>query len=483
MTGADDEIEAVAETLAFDLTASECAECLETAEGLSASADAIVDGTEEGVPTRGRLLDDEHGALLSGYEEPRTRSSSGPLTSYQVAIKDNIALANVQMTVGSEHFEHVPSFDAAVVDRLLDAGARIVGKANMDAFAFGPSGEFSGRSPVENPLDSERVPGGSSSGSGVAVAAGDVDIALGTDTGGSVRIPAACCGVVGIKPTYGTVPNHGVVPFAPSLDTVGPLARDVETAATALDVLRDEELPAVDTGPRPDDESVSLGIGVPSSLVDVCDDRVTDVLVELRDTLPEELNTSDVDLPLGGVEDAYPLIGSTEFAWYVRQGGTVRGLGSTYDQRWGAYLREFIETGSFSDHVAKRVLPAAYLDAREEGSPYAAARREADAFAQRVEEALSTVDVLMLPTIRTLPHERGEITASEGMFDLLGNTAPFNLSGHPAVTLPVDSVGGLPVSVQFVAPRGEDQTAVRAAATMERVIESGALSPPRPGED
>lgn len=466
-----DDLAAVATELGFDLPRDALETTQDAASDLADTAAAVHErestpGTE--TPSQGGVLDDEYGALLYGYETPRQRHTDGVLDGSRVAVKDNIAAAGLTMTCGSDGFEYTPEFDATVVDRLLDSGARLVGKANMDAFAFGPSGEFSGRTPVTNPLAEDRIPGGSSSGSGAAVAAGTVDVALGTDTGGSVRIPAACCGVVGVKPTFGAVPTHGVVPFAPSLDTVGPLARDVNTAADALAAIQGPDSRDATTTPT---SAVELPdaptFGIPESFLDACTPQVVDAIDELRESLSTDFEVRSVEVPFGAIEEAYSLVGSTEFAWYVRQRGTVRGIGATYDPGWTDALHEFITEQGFSDHVAKRVLPAAAIDAHEDGRPYVAGRREARTFDQHLQAAFADVDLLVTPTLRALPHERGRIGADDSMYDLLGNTAPFNLTGHPAVTLPVAERDGLPVSAQVIAPRFADAVALAGAKQIE----------------
>ena len=477
----------VADELGFRLDRSAVRTAVDAADDLSNAAETVVDPStstaDSDTTTKHLRLDDDNGALLWGYETVR-RVEDGSLSNFDIAIKDNVAVSGLPLTCGTDGLEYTPTFDATLVERLLEDGAGLVGKTNMDAFAFGPSGEFSGITDVRNPIDSDRVPGGSSSGSGVAVAVGDIDAAIGTDTGGSVRIPAACCGVVGIKPSAGAVSRHGIVPFAPSLDTAGPIARTVENAWQVLESIRGSDLRDATTGPPGQREEIGdpvddLVVGVPTEFLETCSESVHDTVVNATEELGAVADIQPVELPLDAIEEAYLLVGATEFSWWLRQRGTVRGVGSTYAEGWARALSEFVSKGGLSEHVAKRVLPSAYLDATENGEPYRAARREARAFAGRVDTALATVDVLCVPTIRTLPPELGTVTANDRLFDLLGNTAPFNLSGHPAVSVPIDAVNGLPVSVQFIAARGADDLAVDAAATLETVVnESESLSPP-----
>lgn len=473
------DIESTSSKLGLHLDEGALAECEEAARELQTAADAVQISTLEQDSFDSRQLESNYGALLRGYDTPRARDD-GPLDGLHVVVKDNVAARGIAMTCGSEHFRYVPTFDATLIERLLDHGATLVGKANMDAFAFGPSGEFSGHEPVVNPLGGDRVPGGSSSGSGAAVAAGEVDAAIGTDTGGSIRIPAACCGVVGIKPSFGAVSRNGIIPFAPSLDTAGPIARNVSTARRVFDSIRGRDWKDATTVPanRIEEPDVST-LAIPSAFLEQCTDDVTGAIERLRAALSDEVSVTTVDLSLGSVEEAYLLIGATEFSWFVRQNGTVRGAGATYDTEWADALASFFEDGGLSDHVAKRVLPSAYLDEVRSGQPYVAARREATRFADDVATVLESVDALLVPTIRTVPPELGAVNATERLFDLLGNTAPFNLSGNPAVSVPIDSVDGLPVSVQTVAGTHEDDVAIAAAETVESVVnESPYLQPP-----
>lgn len=452
-----------ADRLGFEITEDLLERCVDDAAALGEIATSLNSGTSVEVTTSPDVTSrGDHNELLATYESPRQERRSGPLTETRVVIKDNISASELPMTCGSDQAAVISETDAAVTERLLDAGAQVVGKANMDAFAFGPSGEFSDYGTVENPLDADRVPGGSSAGSGAAVAAETADLALGTDTGGSVRIPAACCGLVGTKPTHGLVPRHGFVSFAPSLDTIGPLARDAETAFQGLNAIvgadsrdpstRARNLKNTDNWRSLADEAT---VGLPASFFDRSDDTVA---AAVRSAVESSgLQITPVELPLGRIEQAYFLIGATEFVWFVDQTGVVRGQGPEYTTE----VREFIEcvkSADLGDHVARRLLGSAALDAETGGEAYRAARQEASVFTQRVNDIITDVDALVMPTIRTIPPKRGEMDTTEDMLTLLGNTAPFNISGNPATTVPVTEVDGLPVSAQVVAPLFEDLT-------------------------
>ena len=225
-------------------------------------------------------------------------ADDGPLAGKTVAVKDNISTVGVQTTAGSAMLEgYVPPYDATVVERLKTAGATIPGKTNMDEFGMGTTTETSAYGPVENPVAEGRVPGGSSGGSAAVVAAGDADYALGSDTGGSVRCPAAFCGVVGIKPTYGLVSRYGLIAYANSLEQIGPLAPTVEDAAELLEVLagpderdgttRDAREHGTDYefAAAADGDVEGLSVGVPTELLDGADEGVVETFWDAIDEL------------------------------------------------------------------------------------------------------------------------------------------------------------------------------------------------------
>ena len=469
----DDDLEQMrtqANRLSFNVSEDVLRTALETATQLADKGGDLTDG--DAITSMGRQSTDEYNALLDTYGEPRVRTSTGRLSGLTVAVKDNIAVRGLELTCGSTQLSTVPTCDATVVTRLLDAGAAIVGKANQDALAFGPTGEFSDHGPVWNPCYADRVPGGSSSGSGVAVAAGLVDAALGTDTGGSIRIPAACCGVVGVKPTHGLVPRDGFIDFAPSLDTIGPLAQDVPIAAAVLEatVGYDEADPS--SRHRGMDHAVDLDgttdfvVGLPTPFFDRSHAVVAEAVREAVDGV-ECLTTEEIDLSPAPVEQAYFLIAATEFVWFLDQTGSIRGQGTGYSETLRSAIEELTQA-NLGEHVAARILPAAFLDAKTAGQAYATARRQSIAFKRRLSTVFDSVDVLVTPTIRILPPKRGTVQSAADMLAMTGNTSPFNLGETPAVSVPVDTHETLPISAQVITPRFTDQRALRIARALER---------------
>lgn len=469
-----DELRELSSELLFDVSDETLVDVLDVTEDIKSTAESLYDPVEE--PTsRGSDSDDEYNALLDVYPSVRFEADEGPLASETFAVKDNIAVENLAMTAGLAEFSYVTSYDASVVERLLSAGAGLRGKANMDALAFGPTGEFSERKPVRNPSVDDRVPGGSSSGSAAAVAGGLVDFALGSDTGGSIRVPAACCDVVGVKPSHQLVPRYGFMDLAPSLDTIGPLARDVQTAATVLETIvghdpRDPTSSRVDLDPLDAslDDHCDLTFGLVESFLDVSSDPVTEHVRDLAADLEtrEDVSVTSVDVDFGEVEQSY-FIFAAEFAWVIRQGGIIRGMGTEYTEAlWNAMDRMRTDRVG-SENTAWRVLPAAFLDTETRGRAYAAARAEIIEYQSRTRDAFESVDLLLTPTLRVLPPEFDSVVTSEGVLHIVGNTSPFNLTGAPAVSVPGGDVDGVPVGVQVAAPIFEDRRALQGARLIE----------------
>jgi aspartyl-tRNA(Asn)/glutamyl-tRNA(Gln) amidotransferase subunit A len=422
----------------------------------------------------------------------------GPLADATVAVKDNISTEGVRTTCGSRMLEeYVPPYDATVVERLKDAGATINGKANMDEFGMGTTTETSYFGPTKNPVDEERVPGGSSGGSAAAVAAGEADLALGSDTGGSIRCPAAYCGVVGIKPTYGLVSRYGLVAYANSLEQIGPIAPTVEEAAELLDVVagpdpRDgttrevprtadsragdgretrEDAPDSDYASAAGGDVDGLAIGVPNELVRGADEDVVATFEDALDDLRARgASVEDVDLPsCEYAVAAYYVIAMSEASSNLARFDGVRyGHSGGFEGDWNEAFSKARSEG-FGDEVKRRILMGTYaLSAGYHDKYYKQAQEARSWVKQDFDEAFEDVDVLASPTMPVLPPKLGEsLDDPVQMYLADANTTPANLANLPAISVPAGDVEGLPVGLQFVGPAFGEETIINAAAAVD----------------
>ncbi|SFR43959.1 MULTISPECIES: Asp-tRNA(Asn)/Glu-tRNA(Gln) amidotransferase subunit GatA [Halorubrum] len=414
--------------------------------------------------------------------------ADGPLADATVAVKDNISTEGIRTTCGSEMLaDYVPPYSATVVDRLTGAGATIVGKTNMDEFGMGTTTETSAFGPTRNPVDTDRVPGGSSGGSAAAVAAGEADVALGSDTGGSVRCPAAFCGVVGIKPTYGLVSRYGLIAYANSLEQIGPIAGTVEEAAAALDVIAGDDpndgttrdLSEVD-GADPDasyaaaadGDVAGLTVGVPAELFDGADERVVETVETAIDDLEARgAETTDISLPsVEHAVQAYYVIAMAEASSNLARFDGVRyGRRSDADGNWNESFAETREEG-FGAEVKRRILLGTYALSAGYHDKYYEKAQDARAWVRRdFEDAFEDVDVIASPTMPVLPFELGEsLDDPLRMYLADANTTPVNLANLPAISVPAGEADGLPVGLQLVGPKFGEETIVRAASAVEK---------------
>ena len=432
----------------------------------------------------------------------------GALSGLRVGLKDNIAVAGVEMACGSRLLAgYEPVRDATVVTRLLEAGATVAGKLNMEDMAYSGSGEVSAAGPVLNPHDPDYLAGGSSSGCGAAVVAGDVDVALGTDQGGSVRRPAACCGCVGLKPTYGLVPHTGAVGLAPTLDHVGVLSRTVEDCAAVLDVVAgpDGEDPrqalaggaragdvrsepravrSVDTAAEVDPGAVT--VGVLGEGFGLSADRGVDetVLAALDRFAAAGATVRDVSVPEHEVAPAVVTAISThEAAATVDFDGGGRFLPGRHDERFARAFGDARRSrpDDLPLTLAVGVCAGQYLSESARGTYYARAQNARPRLAAAYDRALADVDVLAVPTVQRTAHERvadpGPAAVLERAASATENRAPFNATGHPAISLPCGTHDGLPVGVMLVGPRWADGDLLAVAGAYETYV---GLSPAPP---
>ncbi|PSQ32765.1 Asp-tRNA(Asn)/Glu-tRNA(Gln) amidotransferase GatCAB subunit A [Halobacteriales archaeon SW_10_68_16] len=423
---------------------------------------------------------------LNGYitDESIEGAGEGPLAGKTVAVKDNISTAGVRTTCGSAMLaEYVPPYDATVVERLTEAGATIPGKTNMDEFGMGTTTETSAFGPVENPAAEGYVPGGSSGGSAAVVAAGDADMALGSDTGGSVRCPAAFCGVVGIKPTYGLVSRYGLVAYANSLEQIGPIAPTVEDAAQLLEVIagpderdattRDarEAGGSYDFTGAADGDVDGMEIGVPTELVEGADPAVVEQFWATIDDLEAAGATyHEVDLPsLEHAVEAYYVIAMSEASSNLARFDGVRyGVSGGYDGDWNEAFATAREEG-FGPEVKRRILLGTFALSAGYQDKYYRKAQDARAWVKGdFDAALAEADVLASPTMPVPPFERGEsLDDPLQMYLADANTTPVNLANLPAISVPAgETDDGRPVGLQLIGPAFGERAIVRAGSAL-----------------
>jgi len=416
----------------------------------------------------------------------------GPLDGVPIALKDVLCTRGIRTTCGSRILEgFVPPYDATVVARLRASGAVLLGKLNMDEFAMGSSTEHSAFFTTRNPWDLARVPGGSSGGAAAAVAADLAALTLGTDTGGSIRQPAAFCGVLGMKPTYGRVSRYGLIAFASSLDQIGPFARDAEDAALILQIIAGADpmdSTAVDV-PVPDYRAAlaqgieGMRIGVPAEyFIDGMDPEVERAVREAIGTL-EKLGarTEPVSLPhteygLAAYYVIAPAEASSNLARYdgVKYGLRVSGARDLIDMYsktraagFGAEVKRRVMLGTY-------VLSAGYYDAY-----YGQAQKVRTLVRRDFEQAFERVDLLVAPTTPGVAFRMGEKEDPLQMYlnDIF--TIPVNLAGLPGVSIPGGfTVGGLPIGLQLIARAFDEATLLRAAHAYQQATTWHTRKPP-----
>ena len=421
---------------------------------------------------------DEVDRRVAAGEDP------GPLAGVPVALKDNLCTRGVPTTCSSRILEGwLPPYDATVVERLAAAGAVVVGKTNLDEFAMGSSTENSAFGVTRNPLDLTRVPGGSSGGSAAAVAAGFAPLALGSDTGGSIRQPAALCGVVGVKPTYGAVSRYGLVAFASSLDQIGPFARTVSDAALLLEAIGGHDPRDSTSIPEPAASLTEvLDRGVEGLRIGVIEELSGDGLEGIADDVRSRLGEAASALDAAGATVETTSVPSTVYglsAYYViapaeASSNLARYDGVRYGLRVDASnagdMNTATRTAGFGDEVKRRIMLGTYaLSAGYYDAYYGKSQKVRTLIVQDFARAYEEFDLLLCPTAPTTAFPIGEKTA-DPMTMYLNDvcTIPSNLAGHPAMSVPF-GVGddGMPVGVQILAPAMGEPTMFQAAAVLE----------------
>ncbi|MEM8745316.1 MAG: Asp-tRNA(Asn)/Glu-tRNA(Gln) amidotransferase subunit GatA [Actinomycetota bacterium] len=468
-------------TTAIDLAASvrsgetTCAAVVDESIAAIEARDAEIHAFNHVAADQARSRAAEIDALVADGVDP------GPLAGVPVALKDNMCTRGVPTTCSSKILgDWRPPYDATVVTRLREAGAVVVGKTNLDEFAMGSSNENSAFGPTRNPLDTSRVPGGSSGGSAAAVAARYVPLSLGSDTGGSIRQPAALCGVVGVKPTYGAVSRLGLIAFASSLDQIGPFTHTVADAALATEAISGHDpgdSTSIERGPLEISRQLDMGVaglrvGRITDLPTGADPDVVARLDEAFDALAGAgAEIVDVEVPAFtyGLTAYYlvaPAEASSNLARFdgVRFGARVNAADTnamymaTRSEGFGAEVKRRIMLGTYA-------LSAGYYDAYY-GRALKVRRRIADDFAA----AYASCDVMLTPTSPSVAFEFGSKTDDPlAMYLCDTYTIPSNLSGDPGMSVPFGTGDhGLPVGVQVLAPALEEARMFRVAAELER---------------
>ncbi|MCS7173421.1 MAG: Asp-tRNA(Asn)/Glu-tRNA(Gln) amidotransferase subunit GatA [Armatimonadetes bacterium] len=419
-----------------------------------------------------------------------------PLVGFPVALKDNLCTRGVRTTCGSRILENfVPPYDATAVRRLVEAGAVVLGKTNLDEFAMGSSTEHSAFFATRNPWNPEYVPGGSSGGSAAAVAARSALGALGSDTGGSVRLPAALCGVVGLKPTYGRVSRYGLVAYASSLDQIGPIARDVRDCALLLQVIAGKdpmdttsvEVPVPDylSSLRPGVQGVRIGIpreafgeGLRSAVREAVQGAVR--VLEREGAVVEEVRLPTLEYAL----PAYYLIACAEVSSNLaRYDGVAYGYRSPRaSDLYTLYTRTRAE--GFGPEAKRRIMLGTFaLSAGYYEGFYRKAQQVRTMVRRDFERCFERVDLLVTPVSPTPGFRLGERLEDPLQMYLVDiYTLPVNLAGLPAIAIPCGFWEGLPMGMQLIGRAFDEETLLRVAYTYEQVAGKTAVRP-RIGEE
>ena len=429
------------------------------------------------------------GAALEMAQEADKRLASGNghiLTGIPIAIKDNMCLRGERTTCASKILaDFVPPYDATVVRLVKDKGMVILGKANMDEFAMGSSTETSCWGPTRNPWNLEMIPGGSSGGSAAAIAAGEAIVAFGSDTGGSIRLPACFCGVTGIKPTYGAVSRYGLVAYASSLDQIGPIAHDVPDLALLLNLICGHDPMDSTSVPleHPDFTSFlnkpikGMKLGLPKEFFSQLQDPdVSRVLSDARKVF-ESLGTEFVDLSLPhldyGIAAYYRIAPSEASSNLARYDGVKYGhRAEKFDGMIDMYCRTRAE--GFGNEVKRRIVLGTYaLSSGYYDAYYLKAAKVRTLITRDFKDAFESCDAILCPTAPTAAFKIGEkVDDPIQMYLTDVFTIPVNMAGLPGIAVPGGfSQQGLPIGFQLIAPHFEEGRLIQLSAAFQKVTD------------
>ncbi|MFQ5710609.1 MAG: Asp-tRNA(Asn)/Glu-tRNA(Gln) amidotransferase subunit GatA [Candidatus Geothermarchaeales archaeon] len=424
---------------------------------------------EDGVINAFIDVNDEYALKAAEEVDKKIREGkAGRLAGLVIGVKSNINVRGYRVTCASKTLDnHVSPYDAEVIRRIKAEDGVIIGMTNMDEFACGSSGETGYYGPIRNPTAPDYISGGSSSGSAAAVAAGFCDLALGSDTGGSIRNPASHCGVVGVKPTYGLVPREGLIDLAMSLEQIGPFSKDVLGSALLLEVIagfNPRECTTIDVGiPRYVEAMEGLidgfTLGFCPQFAEVTDERINKVVYDALSKLQGEYDVKVVDVDLPYVEEAlvsYYIIVYVEFFSATRK----------FDgRRYGYRIEEVC-----NEEVWRRIYLGRYISQKEViGKYYVKALQMREAIKRAYDEAFKRCDVILSPTVPKPPHKLGETLTPLEMYgyDLL--TIPANLAGVCAGVVPAGRIDGIYTGLQIQANKTEESKMFRVMRAWERI--------------
>jgi amidase len=486
-----EEVKRIARDHHLDLTADELAALQGMMRGQMAlieQIDALATPTQDSVT---RYRDRKVGERPSPKDDPLnaivTRCSvkgaaSGPLKGKRVGVKDSVSVAGIPASGGSSVLKgHVAGDDATIVARMLDAGAEIVATLNMDDFALSGDGRTSHYGPSRNPHNPEYCTGGSSCGSGAALYYDDIDLTIGTDQGGSIRIPASWSGVVGHKPTYGLVPYTGVMSIDPTLDHVGPMARSVSDVALLLEVLAgkdplDPRQREVKTAPYREALGKSIGgikLGVlregfmqvgAQEDVNAAVNRAIAQLGKLgaratEISIPEHRNASDLLYAI--VPEGMAMLARTNLQGTHHTGAYMPGLATYFGQHYPERANDLALTVKFM------VVFGNLMRERYHGNVYAKAQAYRPVLTAKYDTALREYDALVMPSTPMKAHRLDE----RAPYSMITNTAPFDITGHPAISVPCAKSNGLPVGLMIIGRHFDDSTPLKIAYAYEQSVD------------
>lgn len=479
------ELEELAGTWHFSFGQSELDDFVELTDWLADTVEQLDDlplpgrapvAAERDPGRRATPADDPYNAVVRWC---RVRGAfEGPLSGVRVGVKDVVAVAGVPLTCGSPLFaSFVPERDAVVTERILRAGGEIVCTTNMDHLATAAAGDTSTFGYTRNPFDPVRTAGGSSGGSAAALYYDDVDVTIGCDQGGSIRVPAAWCGVVGLKPTHGLVPYAGIVGIDPTLDHCGPMARTVADAARLLQVIAGEDASDYGTAVAEAPEDLrGVRIGVVAEGFAGVEPQVTDAVRETTDRLRDlHAGVDDVSVPEHAFAEAVTIASSMEgMAALVAGGGNgYHRPGEYWPELSSAFAHGLASAANELSPQMKLILVfGTHMQRAHRGAYYAKAQGARSAMRDAYDRALAACDLLGMPTTPTTAQPYvADLPAAERVrrgWAPLANTSATDMTGHPALTIPVAEAEGLPVGVMLVGRRFGEVSLLRVAQTIEQ---------------